>query len=454
MKRLLFFLAISVCLTNCVNPPEKKDYIPFECLSMPVERTYFPEETVIFEFNMDINPLTSEGFSAVSSTTGNSVSFKIEKNILSLTPPLPANDTIEVSITSQLKSIDNRPLQIGGSFTEEKKTISARYSTGNPIPEIVTVLPDSSQSASVAVRFSSPVSIQKNDVEPGPENIISLNEWQLFVFKRPEKKLLIKKAKPPDREESIENILITLSGEQYIEGELEVLYEATDKSISVIISDESAVAASVNGLFSICERKCTTVISDLEPSEKYKISIEVFTASGVKISDSTAYTGEPVPHIMISEIMHTPAGEPEKSYEFVELYNYSDLDFDLSNCFIDDKADGSGKDPLTLKNLEQIPLLEPGSTAIITGNEADFSSSADNSLWFVVDDTTVADAGLTSNESVQIVCVRNEEIVTEDSFDPSGIKSDRGYSVNIDVQGSVCTSSETGGTPGIYYDCP
>ena len=107
-----------------------------------------------------------------------------------------------------------------------------------------------------------------------------------------------------------------------------------------------------------------------------------------------------------------------------------------------------------LKDSEQLPLLEPGETAIITGNEADFSSVSNDTLWFIVDDTTIADAGITSNESIQIVCLRNEEFTIEDSFDPSGIKSDRGYSVNIDAGGTVCLSKDIGGTPGVYYDCP
>ncbi|HRZ80276.1 MAG TPA: hypothetical protein P5044_09730, partial [bacterium] len=188
MKRLLSI--ITICFAGCVNPPEKNEYVPFECSSMPEERTYFPEESMEFLFNMDVNPLTSEGFSAVSSITGNTLSFKIEKNSIFLTPPLPANDTIAIVITSELKSIDNRPLRIGGSFTEEKKTITAQYLTGNPLPTATGHLPESSKSASVAVKFSSPVEIKRNDVDPMPEKVISSGEWHLFTFKEPEKKVL------------------------------------------------------------------------------------------------------------------------------------------------------------------------------------------------------------------------------------------------------------------------
>ncbi len=452
MKRLLSI--ITICFAGCVNPPEKNEYVPFECSSMPEERTYFPEESMEFLFNMDVNPLTSEGFSAVSSITGNTLSFKIEKNSIFLTPPLPANDTIAIVITSELKSIDNRPLRIGGSFTEEKKTITAQYLTGNPLPTATGHLPESSKSASVAVKFSSPVEIKRNDVDPMPEKVISSGEWHLFTFKEPEKKVLIKKARPPERDEIIENIEINLPDKEPAEEDADISYEATDSSISVNISDDSAVAAAVNGSFSICDKKCTIVIGDLEPSKKYDISIEVHSTIGTKHLDSFAFTGDPAPHIMISEIMHTPVGEPEKNFEFVEIFNHGELDFDLTGCFIDDRNDGSGRDPLLLKNIELLPLLEPGATAVITGNEADFSSVSTASLWFAVDDTTIADAGLTSNESVQIVCLRNEEMIVEDSFDPSGIDCERGYSVNIDAKGGVCTSAETGGTPGIYYECP
>lgn len=452
MKR--FLLMITICFTGCVNPPEKNEYVPFECSSMPEERTYFPEESMEFLFNMDINPLTSEGFSAVSSITGESLPFKIEKSAIFLTPPLPANDTIGIVITSELKSIDNRPLMIEGAFTEEKKTITVQYLTGNALPALEGFFPEDSKSASVAVKFSSPVEIKRTNVYPVPEKVISSGEWHLFIFKETEKKVLIKEAQPPDRDETIQNIEINLPDSEPSEKDADISYEATDSSISVNISDDSAVAASVNGSFSICDKKCTFVIGDLEPSKKYDISIEIYSTTGTKSSDSFAFTGAPAPHIMISEIMHTPVGEPEKNFEFVEIFNHGKLDFDLTDCFIDDRNDGSGRDPLLLKNIELLPLLEPGATAIITGNEADFSSVSTDSLWFIVDDTTIADAGITSNESIQIVCLRNEEFTIEDSFDPSGIQSDRGYSVNIDAGGTVCLSKDIGGTPGVYYDCP
>ena len=310
MRALPTLSIISMFLISCLNPPEKNEYVPFECSSMPEERTYFPEEAIVFKFNMNINPLTSEGFSAVSLTTGNILPFKIEKDTISLTPPLPANDTIEVTITSGLKSIDNRPLMTSGNFTEEKKDLTIQYLTGNSLPEVVSVLPEDSKSVSVAVKFSSPVEIKKNDVNPLPEKVISSGDWQVFIFKEPVQNVLIKKAKPADREELIENIEIRLPEKDPEKGELDISYEATDSSISIIISDDSAVAAVVNDIFSICSKKCTVVIGELQPSKKYAISIGVFTTAEVKLSDSFAFTGAPAPHIMISEIMHTPVGEP------------------------------------------------------------------------------------------------------------------------------------------------
>ena len=146
--------------------------------------------------------------------------------------------------------------------------------------------------------------------------------------------------------------------------------------------------------------------------------------------------------------MHSPSQEPEKSHEFIELYNASSLPFELANCLVDDKNDSKGVDPL----LGDSTLLAPGATALIVGNES-MLTVVDGNILFMVDDTTIADAGLTSTESIQIICPGEEgaEIVASYSATAYG---KRGYSVVIEKDGTTCDSTESGGTPGVYTQCP
>jgi hypothetical protein len=74
-------------------------------------------------------------------------------------------------------------------------------------------------------------------------------------------------------------------------------------------------------------------------------------------------------------------------------------------------------------------------------------------LWLVVDDTTIADAGLTSTETVQIICNRDGSMVMEASANPPELKTVRGYSFNVDRYQNRCSSENEGGTPGKYYEC-
>ena len=157
---------------------------------------------------------------------------------------------------------------------------------------------------------------------------------------------------------------------------------------------------------------------------------------------------------MISEIMHTPSLEPQKSWEFVEIYNYSAMDFDLSNCFIDDKNDGKGVDPLAAKTEGAELILPAGGVAVITGNEAAFGDILQkDALWLIVDDTTIADAGLTGNESVQILCDIDDVRTIVAEADPSSFKTDKGFSFTTDTSGKKCQSEVENGTPGVYAEC-
>ena len=181
---------------------------------------------------------------------------------------------------------------------------------------------------------------------------------------------------------------------------------------------------------------------------------EVWTKTG-KVSRTFAVeTDEAAPHIMISEIMHTPTLEPQKSWEFVEIYNYSAMDFDLNNCFIDDKNDGKGVDPLSAKNEGEDLILRAGEVAVITGNEAAFGDILPSSaLWLIVDDTTIADSGLTGNESVQILCDIDGVRTLVAEADPGSFKADKGFSFTADAHGKKCQSEVENGTPGVYAEC-
>lgn len=454
IKSYVFLLVFLIFYGCSIKPPDNEEYIPFECTAIAENRLYYPEESITFLFNMDINSLTVEGFKAISKSTSEKLSVDISGSSITIGPPLPADETIAISISSMLKSIDNKPLQIEGEFSEEKKTIEAEYKTGKKLPEIETFFPENSKSATIAVKFESPIKFDIKNTTPVPENIYEIDNWYIFSFSEPVDSLTIKKAEPSDRKVVLDDFIISLPESEPESKELSVSYESSDTTVSVQINDESAVAVKIDEMISVCNKKCSLEISGLKSSTEYNLSIQIFTTTGVKSKIAQITTESPAPHIIITEIMHTPDFDPEKNGEFVEIYNAGTLDFDLTGCFVDDKNDGTGKDPLLLKNTEDTLLLKSGELAVITGNEADFTNITGDFLWLTVDDTTIADAGLTSNESVQIICVKDEKAVIEDTVDPMQLKTDRGFSFNRDRSGKMCTCEESGGTPGSYYECP
>jgi len=195
--------------------------------------------------------------------------------------------------------------------------------------------------------------------------------------------------------------------------------------------------------------RCTILKEGMKPNSGHSFDVTLFTIDGPVKQTLFAQTKKAEAHIMISEVMHSPSGEPEKSHEFVELYNYTNLPFDLADCLIDDKNDGKGVDPL----LGDATILAPGVTALIVGNESMIvAPGGGENLLFHVDDTTIADAGLTSTESIQIICPgeTGEEIVASYSSSEYG---KRGYSVVIEKNGVMCDSPDEGGTPGVYSEC-
>jgi len=228
----------------------------------------------------------------------------------------------------------------------------------------------------------------------------------------------------------------------------------TDAAFSLSVKGDSVVALALENSFFMCSKGCTAVLDGLEAEKDYEVTAEIWTKTGKIVRTFAVKTDEASPHIMISEIMHTPALEPQKNWEFVELYNYSAMDFDLSNCFIDDKNDGKGIDPLSAKNEGTDLILRAGKVAVITGNEAAFGDLLpQDALWLIVDDTTIADAGLTGSESVQILCDVEGALTLAAEADPSGFKTDKGFSFTVDAHGGNCQSEVENGTPGVYAEC-
>lgn len=453
MKKSTFIMLIFLFSSCVINKPAENEYTPFECIERPEQRLYFPEEELIFLFNMDINPLSAQYFKAESVETEESLPFKIEGDAIKVISPLPQLSTISIEISSGLKSVDNLPLMTGETFTENKEPLTLLYETGEKVPEVETIYPDDSKSAAIAVKFDGLVDIKFKNISPVPDDLMKVENWLVFIYESPVSKIEIKNAVAVSRDSVIENILIELPQKQPAETEETIKYTVFDNAVTVDIADDSAVAAKINGETVMCIQKCAFTITGLSAETLYEINSEIFTSSGKKSHLEKLVTNELKPHIIISEVMHTPEAEPEKNWEFVEIYNYGEMDFDLADCFIDDKNDGKGIDPLILKDPAASLILKPGETAVITGNEAAFGDLDSAFLWLNVDDTTIADGGLTSTESVEIICRIDEVMILQDQVLTSSLKTDRGFSFNKDISGNVCQSKESGGSPGKYYEC-
>ena len=455
MRKLIFYTAFAVFFVSCgIDAPEPNDYEAFRCVEEPEERVYYPEETIVFKFNMPVNPNSLNGFSVSSENTGKLDSIEVSGNSVRILPPLPAEDNLFVTLTSALKSIDNKPLMTGERFTENKEVMELVYETGKKLPEVAEIIPDDSKSATIAVRFDSAVEIKIKDVEPRPEDMMKLDEWQVFVFDKPLDLFKILKAKSADRDYWLENIKVELPSNPPDESDVTFDSAATDTTFTLSVKGDSVVALVLENSYFICRKGCTAVLEGLEPEKTYEVKAEIYTKTGKTSRTFTVKTDEASPHIMISEIMHTPSLEPQKSWEFVEIYNYSAMDFDLSNCFIDDKNDGKGVDPLAAKTEGAELVLRAGGVAVITGNEAAFGDIVPKeALWLIVDDTTIADAGLTGNESVQILCDIDDVRTLVAEADPSGFKTDKGFSFTTDTSGKKCQSEVENGTPGVYEEC-
>lgn len=455
MKKFVFSAFFAVLCTSCgIDEPEAAVYEPFVCTGFPEERVYYPEETIVFNFNMPVNPNSLKGFSVSSENTGEFDSVDVSGNSVRILPPLPAEDNLFVTLTSALKSLDNKPLMTGEQFSENKEVKEFVYKTGKKLPEVAEIIPDDSKSATVAVRFDSAVEIKIKDVEPKPADMMKLDEWYIFIFDKPLNLFKILKAESLSRDHELNDIEVTLPSDPPKDSEVTFESKSTDTSFTLSVKGDSVVALALENSYFICHKGCLAAIDGLEPEKNYEIKAEIWTKTGKTSRTFSVKTDEASPHIMISEIMHTPSLEPQKSWEFVELYNYSAMDFDLSDCFIDDKNDGKGIDPLSAKNEGAGLILHSGGTAVITGNEAAFGDILPkDALWLIVDDTTIADAGLTGNESVQILCGIDDALTLVAEADPGSFKTDKGFSFTVDARGRKCPSEVENGTPGIYAEC-
>lgn len=453
---MLFLLIFAIFCISCgIDAPEPNVYAPFRCVEEPENRVYFPEEKLVFKFNSDVNPNSvAAGFSVSSENLGKLESVEVSGDTLTVLPPLPAEDNIFITMTSALKSSDNRPLMTGAQFTENKEVRELFYETGKKLPEVAEIIPDDSKSMTVAVRFDSSVEIKFSDVEPNPEDMMNLGEWYVFLFSQTVGSFTVKKVRSAERDYELENVKVGLPSNEPEKSDVSFDSTVTDTTFSLSVKGDSVIALALENKYVICRKGCTAAIDGLEAEKKYEVQAEVWTKTG-KVSRTFAVeTDEAAPHIMISEVMHTPELEPQKSWEFVEIYNYSAMDFDLSNCFIDDKNDGKGVDPLSAKNEGTELILRAGAVAVITGNEAAFGDILPPSaLWLIVDDTTIADSGLTGTESVQILCDIDGTRITVAETDPGSFKTDKGFSFTADTHGSKCQSAVENGTPGVYEEC-
>lgn len=454
-KAICLILLTFIAGVSCsIEPPEKNNYEPFLCVSRPEERLYFPEEELVFEFNMPVNEYSLSGFSVSCEECEDIPLVSVSDNKIKVLPPLPEKNFLNIKMTSALKSFDNRPLMAGSGFTENRETIDLSYETGGRLPEVKTVVPDDTKSSAVAVEFDSPVSFNFSDIVPKPLDLLRLDELFVFVYDSPVEAFTIHNARAIERNTILEEIKIELPGLEPHDTHLQVKTEADDSSVRLKIADTGAIAGALENRIFICDVSCEVVIDSLQPEKNYTFELTLYTKTGIKRESLDIATTAAKPHIIISEVMHSPNGEPQKNFEFVEIFNSGSMDFDLTGCLIDDKNDGKGVDPLAPADSSRSMVLTPGELAVITGNEADFTEiAAGGALWLKVDDTTIADGGLTAAESVQILCDQNGETVTAAEFDSSKIKTEKGFSANQDKSGKLCQSEEEGGTPGTYTEC-
>lgn len=452
MKSLLLLFAFF--LLSCTEHQFKDDsYIPFEMTSGPDDtKTYYPEESLTFSFNSDINHTIIEQLSFLDAEESEYIpTIEIDENSLSVSD-LPPQTDITISFLSGCRSADNRLLTQTTEHGISTQDIVYQFHIGPALPYLSSILPQEQASATLALEFSDPIRIKKENIKPPPKEFIKEASTLILLYDNPQEKIILSGVTTPIRPGILPDITIEEEKKEAIVCAIEEAGITTDdNSIEIIFSGNCLLAFRFEQSVAICPQgKCIIKKENLKSDFEYSFSATLFTIEGPIEKNISVRTEEAKAHVMISEVMHSPSRTPEKSHEFVEIYNFSTLPFDLKDCLIDDKNDGKGIDPL----LGDETILAPGATALIVGNESLIVAPKNgDDLLFFVDDTTIADAGLTSTESIQIICPSESGEKILASYTPSAYGA-RGYSVIIEKDGTLCDSPETGGTPGFYSECP
>lgn len=430
-------------------------YEYFEVVTTPEERVWYPEETLFFTFSA---PLDTDSLNAVTiayeGDPVNTTAITATGDTLSVSDLLP-DATLTITIASALKSVDHQPLVTKNEEGYGSTPQEFIFTIGPAFPAVAQIFPgETLRSENIALRFTGPIDAKKMTVTPQPVETVAQDNGLLLSFSAAPTELTITGLASPLRSGSVPDITLSFSEKAPASAEPTVTETILDSAVSFTIEGDGLVAAALDEVLAVCDGDCTLTRDGLTPGTDYSFDLTLYLTDGTTTVTREVSTLPPAPHIMISEVMHTPAGEPEKNWEFVELYNFGTLDFDLTTCTIDDRADGAGEDPL-VPLVEGDVILKPGEYAIILGSESTLHLTIDTDPHvYFVDDTTLADGGLTSTESVQINCIVNEAISREAFYDGLFKGADRGQSVVIDTAGRVCASAEQGGTPGAAESCP
>lgn len=452
MKLLL--LSFAIIFLSCTEHRFTDDsYKPFEMTSEPDDtKTYYPEESLTFSFNSDINHAIVEQMSFVDAEENEYIpTIEINQNSLTVSD-LPSQMDITLSFLSGCRSADNRLLTQTTEYGITTQDMVYHFHIGPALPHLTSILPKEQASATLALEFSDSIRIKEENITPTPKEFIKESATLILLYDNPQKKIVLSGVTTPIRPGILPDITIEEEEKDAVTCALDEANITTDDdSIEIIFSGNCLLAFRFEQSVAICPNgKCIIKKEDLKSDFEYSFSATLFTIEGPIEKNISVRTEVAKAHVMISEVMHSPSRTPEKSHEFVEIYNFSSLPFDLKDCLIDDKNDGKGIDPL----LGDETILAPGATALIVGNESlIIAPGSGENLLFFVDDTTIADAGLTSTESIQIICPgeNGEQIVA--SYNASAYGS-RGYSAVIEEDGTMCDSPEAGGTPGFYSECP
>lgn len=433
---------------------DTNDYTYFQMVSSPEKRTYYPEENLVFGFNMPVNAQTVENIvvsysdesecGAVVTASGSNVEisgFLPEKEII-------------ITFKPGLKSTDGYPLVFLADGLPQKTTAVFSYLFGKGFPKLYSVLPGLDViSNSFVLRFDGDISVSQAEISPVPDEFTQSGNDILLYFNQRPAGLIISGATTTLRKGIIPDIILDFTKDTGTAGDILFTEAITDISYTISSSDPSLVAIKEGDIFQGCAGGCVFSKKDIMPDMDYNFEFTAYTVSGREIVTKSVHTPSSEPHIMITEVMHTPSKEPEKNWEFVELYNYGKMDFSLEGCQIDDKNDGAGVDPLLPKE-EADFILKPGEFALILGNESTLYQDITNGAKvFFVNDSTIADGGLTSTKSVQIKCLIGEQTVTSAQYDGLFKAPKRGYSVTIDTDFNVCSSKNDGGSPGVIESC-